>query len=159
MFNTCINIPSDISKLIEIEEFIDSIMQDCNLPENLRGRITLPLMEAVRNAITHGNGNDSCKTVRIICQQEAQKITFSILDEGKGFNARELLSEGKTANTHGLAVLRSLCDEMAFQNDGSTLVFRLHIPVKQEFPNHSMPFESIKKLHPEIYTDNHGSKH
>lgn len=159
MFNTCINIPSDFSKLIEIEGFIDSIMQDCKLPENLRGRITLPLMEAVRNAIIHGNGNDSRKTVRIICQQEAQKITFSISDEGIGFNARELLSEGKTADTHGLSVLRSLCDEMAFQNDGSTLVFRLHIPVKQEFPNHSMPFESIKKLHPEIYTDNHGSKH
>lgn len=159
MFNTCINISSDFSKLIEIEEFIDNIMHDCNLPENLRGRITLPLMEAVKNAITHGNKTDSSKTVRIICQQEAQNITFSVSDEGNGYDAQKYIDEGKTVNTYGLTILRSLCDEMNFQNNGNTVVFRLNIPIKQDIAKHFMPFENIKEMHPETQISNHASKH
>lgn len=145
MFNTCINIPSDISKMIEIEEFIDNLMQDCQLPESLRGRMTLPLTEAVKNAIVHGNKADCSKKVRIICQQEAKKITFSVSDEGKGFDYREYIDGGKSAETHGLAVMCALSDELAFQNNGSTVVFRLHIPVQQQLPKHSLQFEHMKE--------------
>lgn len=156
MFYTCIDFPSSISKIIEIEEFTDTIMHDCNIAENLRARIALPLTEAVKNAITHGNKADQRKKVRIICQQEAEKITFSISDEGHGFRYEDYLNEGKTANTHGLAIMRSLCDELVFQNNGSTVVFRMHLPVKQMVQKHAKAFENIKK---EAFSEHISKKH
>lgn len=159
MFYTCMDLPSDISKLIEIEEFTDSIMHDCHLAECLRGRIALPLTEAVKNAIVHGNRADSSKKVCIICQQEAEKITFSVSDEGNGFSYREYMDGGKTAHTHGLAVMRSLCDELSFQNNGSTVVFRMHVPARQASPKHSAAFEKTSMMRPDFIVSNHESKH
>ena len=128
MFQTRTEIASDFSNLFEIEGFIDCIMEDCLLPENYRGVISIPLMEAVSNAIVHGNGCDRRKKVLVICQQERKELVFSVSDEGQGFPYDHFLSEGGQLQSHGLSVILSLCEKVAFQRNGATILFRIPIP-------------------------------
>ena len=136
MFYTRIEIPSDISNLLEIEGFIDSIMSDCSLPEHYRGIVSLPVMEAVRNAIVHGNGNDHRKKVRVTCQQKREKLLFSVSDEGNGFPFEQTIGNMTTAKTHGLSVIRSLCEEICFQQNGTVIAFSIPVPVQKKAPMH-----------------------
>ena len=144
MFCTRVASPSDISKTIEIEEFIDCIMADCSLNEQYRGILSVPLMEAVRNAIVHGNGNDRRKRVRIVCQQEQDKLVFSVADEGNGFRFAECRERGQHLQTHGLSTIFSLCDEVRFQQNGSVIAFSIPIRTRQPLPQHRIDLQTMK---------------
>lgn len=143
MFYTRIEIPSNISNLIEIEDYIDSLMSECELPEQYRGIISAPLMEAAKNAIVHGNGSDRQKKVRIVCQQERKKLTFSVADEGDGFPFSDYEESGKQLETHGLSVIFSLCDKVCFQQNGSVIVFSIPVPKQQTLPKHNISLQTI----------------
>lgn len=128
MFYTSIKIPSDLSQLYKIEGFIDSTMQDCSIEECYRGIISLPLIEAVKNAIIHGNHLDKHKTVKIICQEECKKITFSISDEGIGFPYEASLKSAEYKGKHGLSIIKKLSEDISFRDNGATIMFSLAIP-------------------------------
>ena len=144
MFCTRVEIPSDISKITEIEDFIECIMADCSLQEQYRGILSVPLMEAVRNAIVHGNGNDRRKMVRIACQQEHGKLVFSVADEGKGFPFAEYRENGRHLQTHGLSAIFALCDEVRFLQNGSVIAFSIPIRTRQPLPQHRMDLQTME---------------
>ena len=143
MFHTSVEIVSDLSKISEGEEFIDSIMEECHMEATYRGILCTPLCEAVKNAIIHGNRMDRHKKVRILCQQDHGQWTFAVSDEGKGFSYENFTQQRITALSHGLSIIRTLCEEVTFQNNGSTIVFRMLLPKpKQE----AAPKEWIQKV-------------
>ncbi|MBO7624312.1 MAG: ATP-binding protein [Bacteroidales bacterium] len=144
MFCTRVEIPSDISKITEIEDFVDCIMTDCSLQEQYRGVLSVPLTEAVRNAIVHGNGNDRRKMVRIACQQEQGKLVFSVADEGNGFPFDEYRENGRHLQTHGLSAIFALCDEVRFRQNGSVIAFSIPIRTRQPLPQHRMDLQTMK---------------
>lgn len=128
MYYTRVTLPSDIAKTHELEEFIDSIMGDCHLPEQYRGIVSLPLMEAVCNGIRHGNRNQPDSHISIQCQQEDEKITFSVSDEGQGFPYQDFIENGTYLKSHGLSSIMSLCEEVRFLNKGATICFSIPLP-------------------------------
>lgn len=144
MFCTRVEIPSDISKLIEVEDFIECIMADCSLQEQYRGVLSVPLMEAVRNAIVHGNGNDKRKKVRIACQQEQDKLVFSVADEGNGFPFNTYKENGRHLETHGLSAIFAICEEVRFQQNGSVIAFTIPIRTRQPVPQHHIDLQTME---------------
>ncbi len=126
MFYTEVEIPSDLNKISEIEDFAESVMQDCGIGESQKAIIVLPLIEATKNAIVHGNGNHFEKSVRILCQEDSHKITFSVSDQGNGFPFQEVYEEAIADCTHGLSVIKALCDRVCFQRNGATIVFEIN---------------------------------
>jgi serine/threonine-protein kinase RsbW len=86
MFYTELKIESDLNKLTEVEHFIDNLMTDFNIDYDYIGIISTPLIEAVSNAIIHGNQLNKSKKVIITCQLSNKNMVFSVSDEGNGFN-------------------------------------------------------------------------
>lgn len=130
MFYTSLEIASDINNLAIVEDFIETLMNDFTINDDFRGILTIPLIEAVSNAIVHGNHSDKHKKVSINCQLSNKQLTFSVSDEGKGFDYNQVLSEKlENRKSSGLTSIELLCEKIEFMNNGSTIVFSLNIPL------------------------------
>ena len=111
----------------ETEAFLEERVQD----EDLAYRIVLLTVEAVTNAIEHGNRFDSTKQVRFRMEAVDRRIEVAVEDEGEGFNpttsadplaCENLLQEGG----RGLLFMQSMADEVLFENDGRKVRLIFH---------------------------------
>jgi serine/threonine-protein kinase RsbW len=130
MFYTSLEIASEINNLVKVEDFIETLMNDFAISDDYKGILTVPLIEAVTNAILHGNHSDKHKKVSINCQLSNKQLTFSVSDEGKGFDFNQILSEKlENRKSSGLTSIELLCEDIEFLNNGSTIVFSINIPL------------------------------
>ena len=68
--------------------------------ENLLNNISVCTDEILTNALTHGNKGNPDKNIAITLQFNTEKFTFTIQDEGNGFDVRNLIdSSNKTPLT------------------------------------------------------------
>jgi len=120
---------SDLSKLLEIDLFLDNIMRQFNVKEDFLGILSVPLNECVENAIVHGNKCDKNKKVNIEVQWEKSKLLFSITDEGQGFDYDSFLQKGIEQRTgNGLSLVEILADDLSFSKNGSQVSYKIDIP-------------------------------
>lgn len=117
-------ISSDISKLYEVENFIDQIIIAFQIKEKLRGKITLSTIEAVTNAILFGNKQNSRKKVRVTVTKKIKTITFTVEDEGIGFDYTEIPDptipqKCMQAAKKGLYLMLNLTDKLSFAKHGA----------------------------------------
>lgn len=115
-----------------VESFVEKVIQRYKVSPDLYGDILISLTEAVNNAIIHGNGNDESKSVQIHCQQRANAISFSVSDEGRGFDPRSLPDPTSPENLlkvggRGVFLMRELSDELHFSNNGRTVEMSFRI--------------------------------
>lgn len=126
------SISSEIGNIIKVENFIDSLSQHFDLHEDLYGKISLSLIEAVNNAILSGNKQVPEKQVKITAAKEDDKFMVTVEDEGEGFDYESIPDPTLPDNIdkvagRGLYLMKTLSDDMIFENNGSkvTLVFNL----------------------------------
>ena len=110
----------------QVEILIEEICDEYNLNHSYLGCIITSVSEAFQNALIHGNKNVAEKLISINFKKIATGITFSIADEGAGFNykeipditskARELVFPGR-----GLFLIKSLSDEVTFNEKGNEI--------------------------------------
>ena len=114
-------IQSDISKLVDVERFINVVCDGFNI-NNYAGTISISLLQAVKNAILHGNHSDPAKQVTIVSDRCKGGVYFSVSDEGSGFDYRSFgnLPEQEEKGT-GIFLMGALSDRLSFQNNGSTV--------------------------------------
>ena len=114
-------IQSNTDNLIEVERFVSAVCDTYNI-NNYAGTISMSLLQAVENAIVHGNKNDAEKRVTIESDLCRGGVYFSVSDEGVGFNYSDFgtipASEGRGT---GLYLMKTLSDGLSFQNNGSTV--------------------------------------
>lgn len=114
-------IQSDIKNIIDVERFVYSVCDTFNI-NNYAAVISMSLLQAVENAIIHGNCNDPSRNVRICFDQCKGGVFFTVSDEGRGFDFCSRLSADNNAeNGKGLFLMRSLADNLSFSNNGSTV--------------------------------------
>ena len=122
-----LTIPSNPKKIIELEGFLTGVLANLNVSKDRYPEMLISLTEAVNNAIIHGNKLDETKTVQINCTGKKNKhLCFSITDEGKGFNVKEV--PDPTSNEYidccggrGVFIMSNLADRIQFKNNGSTV--------------------------------------
>jgi len=152
MFYSELQIASDLDKLVDVEHFIDNLINDFCINEDYSGIITTPLIEAVNNAIVHGNKCEKSKKVTITCQLSNKDITFSVADEGVGFDYEKYISEKiENTATNGLSIINLLTNNIQFLNNGSTISYTLHIPIQIQKERDSTT-STINKAKEEIKT-------
>ena len=90
-------------------------------------RLQLAVMEAVANAMEHGNEWDASKKVVVKIKAQAEWVEVIVQDEGKGYSVEtqqfdlpDVLSEGG----RGLFLMRQLTDELHFISNGVMLQFK-----------------------------------
>lgn len=114
-------IQSDTNNVIEVERFVSAVCDAYNI-HNYAGTISMSLLQAVENAIVHGNGSDSSKTVTVKCDQCRGGVFFSATDQGSGFDYHSYgdlpAGEGKGM---GIYLMKALSDKISFLDGGRTV--------------------------------------
>ena len=92
-------------------EMRDSLSLDCDTYFSFQ----TSLLEAVQNAIIHGNKSDASKKVKIELEVDESSIQVLIEDEGSGFDpdcvANPTCGDNLTKeNGRGIFFIRNLCD-------------------------------------------------
>jgi serine/threonine-protein kinase RsbW len=121
---------SDLSKLCEIDFFLENIIQQFEIREDYLGILSIPLHECVKNAIIHGNKCDRDKKVLIEVCLEQSNLLFSITDEGQGFDYDSFLQQDfEQSKINGLFLVRMLTENLSFSKNGSQVSYQVDVPL------------------------------
>lgn len=126
-----ITIASDLKEMHRVEAFIEEISDQFNINHTYFGHLLVAITEAVKNAITHGNGNDPLKLVTIGFEARESSLLFSVTDEGRGFDRTAITDpleaeEGEISGT-GIFLIRRLADEVSWVDPGNRIEFGFSI--------------------------------
>ncbi|OWY19327.1 ATP-binding protein [Sphingobacteriales bacterium UPWRP_1] len=121
--------PENINK---VEPFLQQIRQRYNLSEELYFNMLLVLTEAINNSILHGNGADPCKNVMVKLRPSKAALSFTITDEGCGFNPDKLPDPTTPPcllkpNGRGVFLMRKLSDYLQYSEDGTKVEIKFNI--------------------------------
>ena len=111
---------------VEAAELIVQRMAQLNgFDEEQINRIGMAVREAVANAVTHGNGYSSGKSVFFEASIDAEAFRVAVADEGKGFDpdlvADPLAAENLLkASGRGLLMMNAFFDEVEVASAGET---------------------------------------
>ncbi|MCP4443579.1 MAG: ATP-binding protein [Aureispira sp.] len=110
--------------IAEVEPFVNQVVQQFEIGDEMFGNMLISLTEAVSNAIIHGNEAKSSKKVWISTRCASNKICFSIKDEGRGFNPERLPDPTAPENIltpggRGVFLMKQLSDGVSFSDNGT----------------------------------------
>jgi serine/threonine-protein kinase RsbW len=121
-----IRIESDINNLRVVENEIDTLSNEAGIGQDSYGRIMVSVMEAVNNAILHGNKSDVRKYVEIIMYFDKSLLEVTVTDEGKGFKPSEVPDPTRPENIEaidgrGVFLMSRLADKIKFNRKGNSV--------------------------------------
>jgi len=120
-----LTIPSSIDDLTRVENFVDEICESYYITNSYYGNILMAILEAVKNAIIHGNKNDPKKKVKIVFKGLPDGLCFKVSDQGGGFDFRNIPNPLDTDDSHaesvgkGIFLIRSLADKVSYNSKGN----------------------------------------
>lgn len=116
-----LQIKSEKSNIVAVQNFIEDICDHYNI-HNYFGTISMAVIEAVENAIEHGNKESKEKIVSVGFEQCDGGLKFQVSDEGQGFDFmkfNELPEE--SGSGEGLFLMQTLSNKVKFLNNGSSV--------------------------------------
>ena len=124
-------IESKIENINKIEKIIDEVSEESKINSEVYGKMLIATVEAVNNAIVHGNKEDESKTVKVDFQVEEDSISIFIEDEGPGFNFYNVpdpTTPENIENIHGRGVylMKHLADDVIFHGKGNRVEIKFN---------------------------------
>jgi serine/threonine-protein kinase RsbW len=111
-----------------------------------RSNLFIALDEAFVNAVKHGNKNDPNKLVRITAELSPREASFTVEDEGEGFNVQDIPDPCDPANLfkstgRGVLLIYNIMDEVEYNAQGNRvkMVKRPDAPVDTQLVEPSTP--------------------
>lgn len=111
-------IQSNSEGLATVERFITRLCDEKNV-YNHYGTISMAVLQAVENAIVHGNQNDDSKQVIVECGDCRGGLYFAVQDQGQGFDSSiygGFPEEG--AKGEGIFIMSTLADKIEYKDGG-----------------------------------------
>ena len=139
-------VQSDISVLSSIEERLFHFCHLCHVG-NYYSAVSVAVLQAVENAIIHGNGSNSSKTVSLTMGTCRGGLYVEIADQGDGFNHEiygSLPVDGQSKG-EGIFIMRQLSDKMTYSEGGRRL--RLEFSVAGIDPADAMERVAVLRSH------------
>jgi serine/threonine-protein kinase RsbW len=126
-----IRIESKVGSLRIVENAIDEATTIIGISQDNYGKILVSAMEAVNNAILHGNHSNPEKMVDIEIGYKAKELKITVTDEGSGFRP-ELVPDPTTPeniealNGRGIYLMSHLADKIEYNKNGNsvTMIFK-----------------------------------
>lgn len=125
-------IKSKIENMSLVENFIDEVAVELSIVSDLYGNVLISTIEAVTNAIIHGNDNNPDKIVKINVEKADNTLNVTVADEGPGFNVDIVPDPTKPdyieqPNGRGIFLMKNLTDDLKFDKNGAvvTLIFNI----------------------------------
>lgn len=119
-----IKIESSVKNICKVEFFLNSIFKDYKFSRKVYCRIYLSSLEAVNNAILHGNNNDPNKYVTIKFSDTPNQIIISVIDDGNGFDFQSvadptMLANIKKESGRGIFIMKQYADKVKYNSKGN----------------------------------------
>lgn len=127
-----IEIPSTIESISIVENLIDEVSIELALVADLYGNVLIAVIEAVTNAIIHGNKLDYSKNVKVFLTYNSPHLSIRVIDEGPGFQFDAIPDPTKPDNVEkpdgrGVFLMQHLADEVTFDKGGSIVNLKFKI--------------------------------
>jgi serine/threonine-protein kinase RsbW len=121
-----LKIESRMNNLRIIENAIDEITGSIGVRQDDYGKIMVAALEAVNNAITHGNKSNPQKLVDVEIEFENDEMKITVTDEGEGFNPEKIPDPTKPENIEelsgrGVFLMTKLADSIRFNEKGNSV--------------------------------------
>jgi len=118
-------------QILELLEKAEQKIKDTWISQEITDDISVALLEAVNNAIIHGNQRCRDKSVDVKICIEDDKIEIRVMDEGTGFDPKALNNPNAPENIfrpngRGLYFMHKLMDEVEIHSTdhGSKVIMR-----------------------------------
>jgi serine/threonine-protein kinase RsbW len=121
-----IRIESQAGNLRIVENAIDEAIAVMGITQDNYGKILVSAMEAVNNAILHGNKSDPEKMVDIELDFKGRELHITVTDEGSGFRP-ETVPDPTTPeniealNGRGIYLMSHLADKIEYSKKGNSV--------------------------------------
>lgn len=114
-------IQSDTKCLSHLESLL-GIICDQNHLTNYYGTISVAVLQAVENAMVHGNRCDSQKSVHLSWGNTQGGFFFEVRDEGEGFDFKQY-GDLPVADEPGMGIflISTLADDIRYSDEGRCL--------------------------------------
>ena len=127
-----ISLASESKSLLVLEEWINKLCDLYQISVEQYGNVLIAITEAVNNAIIHGNKNIANKKTDIEYNIDSQTITFTVFDEGLGFDFNDLPDPTSPENLEkpqgrGIFLMNHLADEVNFIDNGNVVQLKFSI--------------------------------
>ena len=139
-------LPSDLALMNGVLEYLQERVAKLGLIRPERSNLFIALDEAFVNAVKHGNKNDPSKLLKITAELSSKEASFTVEDEGEGFNIHEIPDPCDPANLfrtsgRGVLLIYNIMDEVEYNAQGNRvkMVKRPDHPVEAQLvdPNTS----------------------
>ena len=132
-------LPSDLALMNGVLEYLQDRVAKLGLIKPERSNLFVALDEAFVNAVKHGNKNDPTKLVRITAELTPQEASFTVEDEGEGFDIKQIPDPCDPANLfrtsgRGVLLIYNIMDEVEYNAQGNRvkMVKRPDVPVEAQ---------------------------
>ena len=121
------------SKVAVISPFVEQLMRfilKFRSADGTETDIEMALHEALVNAVIHGNGENSCKSIYVECRCYMDgEVSITVRDEGRGFDSSTVPDPTLLENllfTHGRGIylMKTLMDEVFFEEGCGVVMMR-----------------------------------
>jgi serine/threonine-protein kinase RsbW len=121
-----LKIESRMSNLRIIENAIDEVTGAIGIKQDDYGKIMVAALEAVNNAITHGNKANPQKLVDVEIEFDDDEIRITVSDEGEGFKPDRIPDPTLPENIEelsgrGVFLMKKLADSIKFNEKGNSV--------------------------------------
>jgi serine/threonine-protein kinase RsbW len=126
-----IKIASDPHIDLKVERIANELASELQLDEGQAANVYMAVNEAVKNAVQFGNRENPNKHVTIIIDKVDNVLTFTIKDEGTGFDFNNLPDPTAPENIEnitgrGIFLMKSLADSVEYKDKGATVVLKFN---------------------------------
>jgi serine/threonine-protein kinase RsbW len=127
-----LSLPSKLESLLEVDQLLEEINRKIKFKDDVYGNIMVAVMEAVNNAITHGNQNQEQKLVDISFVLDGYRLLVTVKDEGNGFDSKSLADPTAPENIEkiggrGVFLMEQLSDDMIYNDQGREVIMAFNI--------------------------------
>jgi serine/threonine-protein kinase RsbW len=117
-------LPSDLALMNGVLEYLQDRVAKLGLIKPERSNLFVALDEAFVNAVKHGNKNDPTKLVRITAELTPHEASFTVEDEGEGFDLNQIPDPCDPANLfrtsgRGVLLIYNIMDEVEYNAQGN----------------------------------------
>ena len=124
-----LRIESRMTNLRVVENAVDEITNQLGIKQDNYGKILVATLEAVNNAITHGNKENPEKFVDLEISIKGNEMSVKVTDEGKGFDPTTIPDPTMPENIEelsgrGVFLMTKLADSIYFNDKGNSVTMK-----------------------------------
>lgn len=120
-----LQLPSNSQSVAVLENFVDELVENLEIGDDVYANLMTCLNEAITNAIYHGNKQNPEKTIFINLEViNNKRLVFTVSDEGEGFDFSHLPDPTDPENIEkltgrGVYIMKKLADQCIFNSRGN----------------------------------------